>query len=274
MTSSRTLAAAAAAWVLVAATPAGAQESVPAPTPPATAPAPTTAAPDAEKSACVAGLDRAQSLEASKKLREARASYLTCSAENCPALVREDCARSLVALDAALPSVVFSALADGHDVADVRVLVDGELLTDKLDGRAFPLDPGAHVVRFERASGGARVLDMPLVVRQGEKNRLVSATFATTLPKEEEVKPEGKRPFPLLPVVFAATGVVALGGGLVLRLRADSDADDLRRSCAPSCDPSERNALSDKLVLANVALGIGLGALALSAATWIFAPSR
>jgi hypothetical protein len=154
------------------------------------------------------------------------------------------------------------------------VLVDGELVTDRLDGHAFPLDPGAHVVRFERASGTARVIDMPLVVRQGEKNRLVSVTFTPALAKDEESKPEGTRPFPILPVAFAATGVVALGGGLVLRLRADSDADDLRHSCAPSCDPAERNALSDKLVLANVALGIGLGALALSAATWIFAPSR
>jgi hypothetical protein len=264
MTPSRTLAAAAAAWVLVAATPARAQDAEKLPEP----------AVSPEKSACVAGLDRAQSLEASKKLRAARASYLACSAEGCPELVREDCARSLVALDAALPSVVFSALAEGRDVADVRVLVDGELVTEGLDGRAFPLDPGAHVVRFERAAGGARAVDMPLVVRQGEKNRLVSVTFTSPLPKEEETKPEGKRPFPILPVAFAATGVVALGGGLLLRLRADSDADDLRRSCAPACDPSERNALSDKLVLANVALGIGLGALALSAATWIFAPSR
>jgi hypothetical protein len=264
MMRSRTLALAgvAAAWVLVAATPARAQ------TPEAAGP--TT--PD--KSACVARLDRAQSLEASKKLREARASYLACSAEGCPELVREDCARSLVALDAALPSVVFSALAEGRDVADVRVLVDGELLTDKLDGRAFSIDPGAHVARFERPTGGSRVIDMPLVVRQGEKNRLVSVTFVSTHPKDEATKTEGKRSLPIIPLAFAATGVVALGGGLVLRLRADSDADDLRRSCAPACDPSERDALSDKLVLANVALGIGLGALALSAATWIFAPPR
>jgi hypothetical protein len=78
--------------------------------------------------------------------------------------------------------------------------------------------------------------------------------------------------FPVLPVILGGTGLLALGGSFYVRLNADSDADRLRNSCAPSCDQSSRDALSDKLVVANVALGVGIGAIALAAATWLFDP--
>ena len=200
----------------------------------------TTLAPKAE---CVSHLDRAQSLQTARKLRDARASYLACSAPACPELLREDCARSLVELDAALPSFVFSARADGHDVTDARVLLDGEAVSAALDGHAVALDPGTHVVRFERAGGG--VSEMRVVAREGERNRGVSATFMTTTPEPTMPKPEAG---------------------------SSRDADRLRSSCAPSCDQSSRDALSDKLVVANVALGVGIGAIALAAATWLFDP--
>jgi len=229
--------------------------------------APAPAAPKAE---CVAQLDRAQSLQTARKLRDARTSYLTCSAAGCPELVREDCSRSLVELDAAMPTVVFSARADGRDVTDARVLLDGEAVASALDGHSVALDPGNHVVRFERSGGG--VFEVKLVAREGEKSRAVSATFVSgTDPVVEKPRVESGR-FPLLPVILGGTGLLALGGSFYVRLKADSDADSLRSSCAPHCDQSSRDALSDKLVVANVALGIGIGAIALAAATWLFDP--
>jgi hypothetical protein len=174
----------------------------------------------------------------------------------------------LVELDAALPTVVFSARADGHDVTDARVLLDGEAVASALDGHAVALDPGNHVVRFERTGGG--VSEVRLVAREGEKNRSVSATFMGATPAEKPKMESGR--FPVLPVILGGTGLLALGGSFYVRLNADSDADRLRSSCAPSCDQSSRDALSDKLVVANVALGVGLGALALAAATWLFDP--
>ena len=230
------------------------------------APASATATPKAE---CVGQLDRAQSLQTARKLRDARASYLACSADTCPDLVREDCARSLVELDRAMPTVVFSARADGRDVTDARVLLDGEAVATALDGHAVALDPGNHVARFERAGGG--VFEVKLVAREGEKSRAVSATFVTgNAPADKPAMESGR--FPILPVILGGTGLLALGGSFYVRLNADSDAESLRSSCAPSCDQSSRDALSDKLVVANVALGIGIGALALAAATWLFDP--
>lgn len=246
---------------VLASAPAGAEEaSVASPESAATAP----------KVECVGQLDRAQSLQTARKLREARTSYLACSAPSCPELVREDCSRSLVELDAALPTVVFSVRAEGHDVSDARVLLDGEAVSSALDGHAVALDPGSHVVRFERVGGG--VSEVRLVAREGEKNRPVSASFVSATPAEKPKMESGR--FPLLPVVLGGTGLLALGGSFYVRLNADSDADRLRSRCAPSCDQSSRDALSDKLVVANVALGVGVGALALAAATWLFAPRR
>jgi hypothetical protein len=260
LTSQTKLASVAASLVVVLASATAAADE-------AATPESTSAAPKAE---CIAQLDHAQSLQSARKLREARASYLACSAGSCPELLREDCARSLVDLDATIPSVVFSARADGHDVTDGRVLLDGEAVSSALDGHAVTLDPGTHVVRFERAGGG--VSEMRIVAREGEKNRSVSATFMSSTPEPEKPKVESGRGFPVLPVILGGTGLLALGGSLYVRLNADSQADQLRGSCAPSCDQSSRDALSDKLVVANVALGVGIGAIALAAATWLFDP--
>lgn len=231
----------------------------------ATAPETASAAPKAE---CVDQLDRAQSLQTARKLRDARASYVACSAATCPELVREDCSKSLVELDSAIPTVVFSARADGHDVTDARVLLDGEAVASALDGHAVTLDPGSHVVRFERAGGG--VSEVRLVAREGEKNRSVAAAFVTSTAPEKPKAESGR--FPILPVVLGGTGLLALGGSLYVRLNADSQADHFRSTCAPSCDQSSRDALSDKLVVANVALGVGIGFIALAAADWLFDP--
>ena len=224
-----------------------------------------------EKAECVSHLDRAQLLQSARKLREARAHYLSCSAAACPELVRDDCSKSLVELDASMPTVVFSARADGHDVGDARVLLDGEAVASALDGHPVQLEPGNHVARFERTGGGA--VEIKLVAREGEKNRAVTATFATDVKEKPAVKQESGR-FPVLPVVLGSAGLLSVGGSIWLRVDAGNDADRLRASCAPACDSAARDGLSDKLVVANVALGAGIGLVALAAATWLFDPHR
>ncbi|HSO31424.1 MAG TPA: hypothetical protein VLT33_02880 [Labilithrix sp.] len=236
---------------------------------PATAGAQDNAATPTPKAECVSQFDRAQSMQTARKLQEARASFLACASPSCPDLIREDCTRSLVELQRALPTVVFSARADGHDVTDARVLLDGEAIASALDGHAVTVDPGSHLARFERQGGG--VYEVRLVAREGEKNRPVSATFVSTTPAPEKPKAESGR-FPTLPIILGGTGLLAVGGSFYLRLDANADAERLHNSCAPSCDQSSRDALSDKLVVANVALGVGIGAIALAAATWLFDP--
>ncbi len=234
--------------------------------------APASAQPEsretaARKAACVAAHDRASSLSSVRRLKAARAELVSCSADTCPDVVREDCARSLLVLDTQLPTIVLGAQVDGHDVSDARIVLDGEAITPA-PGRSFPLDPGQHLAQFEQ--GGNRV-EVKFVAREGEKNRLVTGQFVSKLPVPvvpTRERGEARR-LPVLPILLAGTGAVALGGGLFLRLRADSDAADLKSTCAPLCDPHQRDALSDQLVLSNVAIGLGAGALALAAATYL-----
>jgi hypothetical protein len=71
--------------------------------------------------------------------------------------------------------------------------------------------------------------------------------------------------------VLGGVGLAAIGGGVFMRMSAATDADRLQSSCAPTCDSSERSALSDRLVISNVALGVGAVALTASAITWLIA---
>lgn len=250
-------------------TPAQPPTSAQSPAPAQPAANPTTFSSDA-KAFCVTNVDRAQSLQTARKLKAAREAWVSCASEACPELVREDCAKSLEKLDATMPSIVFSATADGRDISDAKVFLDGDAIPSALDGHAVTIDPGAHVAKFERLGGGG-TFEVHIVAREGEKNRLVTAAFMTMKPKKDRT--EGAR-FPVVPVALAGVGVVALGGALFMRLRADSDAEDLHATCAPACDQSQRDSLSDKLVVSNIAFGVGVGALALAAAAWLFDSNR
>jgi hypothetical protein len=128
------------------------------------------------KQACSAAYDATQTLRDEGKLIDARKQALACSAPTCSAYVVKDCARWLAEIEASTPTVVFTAEdASGADTVAVRVSVDGRLVCDKLDGKAVPMDPGDHVVRFELS--GADPIEQKLLIRQGQKDRSVATSF-------------------------------------------------------------------------------------------------
>jgi hypothetical protein len=230
----------------------------------------STPASPASKAACVQAHDRAQTSASDRRLKSAREDFLECAKDACPSIVREDCSRSLTEVDAVIPSVVFSATAEGGDVSDVRVLLDGAVVTEHIDGRARDVDPGPHVVRFER-SGNAPI-EVRVVAREGDKNRVVTASYAparifTPVPAIRE-----ERRLPMVPLVIAGFGLAAIGTGTYLRVRTDADAADMQRRCAPTCDPADRDALSDRIAMSNVSLAVGIGAIGVSAILWLLDP--
>jgi hypothetical protein len=247
---------------------------------PASAPA---AAPT--KEACIASFDRGQRAQSDRALRRALSELIVCSQESCPSLLRADCAGVLSEVRSALPSVVFAADdGNGHELTDVKVYAGSELLAGRLDGRAVAIDPGTLDLRFERVGQPAVVVSR--MIREGEKSRVIRVSLVapgagpasgnrTGGDAGADVL-AGKRTAAgwVLPGSFAAVGLAGLGVALYTRLSFDSRVDELRRSCAPDCSQSQRDDLSGTVVTSNVALGVGVGALALSVVTWfLMAPS-
>ncbi|WP_437685670.1 hypothetical protein [Sorangium sp. So ce176] len=224
--------------------------------------------------ACFTASEEGQRLRDEGRLREARARFIACGAAACPALVRSDCAGWLADVTARVPTLILSAEDDqGQDAADVRVTLDGAPLAARLDGKAVEVDPGEHVLRFERA--GSDPVALRLVVREGEKLRRVSARLAppataragaatpgggVTAPREDQAASPPASSL-LLPI---ALGGVAAAGGVAyaaLGLSARADADRLRATCAPRCAEADVDAVRTKVIAANVAFGVGVAAL-------------
>ena len=163
-----------------------------------------------------------------------------------------------------------------NDLADVRLYVDGKLVREKLDGSPLPLDPGAHVFRFE--ARGLPPVERSQIVRPGEKLRVVSVTLVdprkavapTPPPSHGPVEPGPAPPKPPSVLVSrfaaAATGVLAgvgalaLGGFGLLRWSGMTDYDNLFMTCKPNCTANSVDSVREKLIISDVALGVGVAA--------------
>ncbi|WP_437507577.1 hypothetical protein [Sorangium sp. So ce1099] len=233
---------------------------------------------DAE--ACFTASEEGQRLRDEGRLREARARFISCGSAACPALVRSDCAGWLSDVTARVPTLILSAEDEqGQDVADVQVTVDGAPLAARLDGKAVEVDPGEHVLHFERA--GSAPVALRLVVREGEKLRRVSTRLVRSAgprggagvpgggapaPEEGALPPRGEgaaSPASALLLPIALGGVAAAGGVAyaALGLSARADADRLRTTCAPRCAEADVDAVRTRIVGANIAFGVGVAAL-------------
>ncbi len=201
-----------------------------------------------EKRECVAASEKAQQLRNAGKLIEARDQLAVCGRAECPKIVQGDCTQWMAEVLNALPTVIPAAKdRAGKDIVDARLTIDGKPVTDTLDGKAVPVDPGVHTFRFE--TKGAAPIEQQVVVRQAEKNRILPVTFAigedaaTKQHDEQQQQPSGgaeKSSGP--PIVgFALAGAGLVGGGIAayLGLSADSDARNLRDTCAPKCTQSQ-----------------------------------
>ncbi len=204
------------------------------------------------------------------QLREARKHFVACAAETCTKALRVDCARWLEEVDASLPTVVFGAKdASGADVFDIHVYVDGEPVEGQDQGKAVGLDPGPHTVRIVRT--GAESIEQKILLRVGEKNRAVLATFPAsgeTSPKEQPKPPpppaEGGG-ISTGAIIFGAVGVLALGSFGYFAVSGANEKSRLRGQCAPACTDEEIDTLRTSYIAADVSLAVGLVSLGIAA---------
>lgn len=249
------------------------------------------------KEECLDAHSKAQDLQQSSQLAEAKRLFLVCAQGTCPALVQSDCAKYGEELGRTVPSVSFSARdAKGADLFDTQVFVDEKLVASRLDeGKAYDIDPGKHTVKFVRA--GADPVIVNVVATVGEKGRNISATFgggpvaappatqpapangAATMSTTTTYPTTKKRSRPVYPLVIAGVGAAAGITGLVLGIvglgKVPDNCDKGTNECAaPPGDKSFDDAKSG-MGLANVGLGLGIGGavVAIGGVVWYLVSS-
>jgi hypothetical protein len=211
--------------------------------------------------------------------REAKAGHLKLADERftacastlaCPAAIQTECAQFLRDVERSLPTVVLTAHdALGHDVEQARVYAGDELLTDRLDGRAIAIDPGAHSFRFVFADGE---VSTELSIKQGERNRKISVAA----PAAPLARPEPAERRPLSPPFWIASGVGVAGlaswGVFALLGHGRQTAVE---ACSPRCSESARtdyDAMRRDYLVADVSLGVGLAAAGVATWLWLDRP--
>ena len=219
--------------------------------------------------ACIDAATLGQTLRDAGKLVGARDAFRSCAVESCPLLVRADCGTWASQVTATIPTLVVGARDPaGNDLLDVRVLADGVLLAERVDGRPRELDPGPHRLRFERDATPATTVD--IVLRAGESARAVMATVGSpppvppvppVPPAEPRAGGSPVRGRAIALVTLGGVALVAAGGLAFFGLRAGDEAEDLRTRCAPRCTPDDTRALRTDLTIADVAMGIGIASL-------------
>jgi hypothetical protein len=220
---------------------------------------------------CLAASDSGQKDRDTGHLLEARKQLLTCSRDVCPKLVRSDCEKWASDVQERLPTVVFGARdARGADLVDVGVDVDGVTMTTKLDGRALPVDPGEHRLRFTHE--GSAPVEQTVVLREREKGRSIVVEF-TAQPEatpERPPAPTGGKRAPVLAYVLGGFGALSLGSFAYFGFTGQSDASTLRSSCAPHCSDSSVSNVRTKLLVADISLGVGVVSLGVAGYLLLF----
>jgi hypothetical protein len=224
----------------------------------------------AESRECAAAAEAGQLLRNSGKLVQARDQLLTCM-KVCPRLVQNDCGPWLHDVEARLASIVIRATdPSGREITDVRVMVDGTALTSRLDGLAVPVDPGVRKLTFEHDGHPTIVQDV--TIREGEKARAITVRFEdppVAKPEPPPYPPHREARLPTSAIILGGVGVVGMGLFTVYHVSAKNDLDTLREGCAPRCPESEVEAVDRKIFVSNVALGVGIAALAAAVVVWI-----
>jgi hypothetical protein len=234
---------------------------------------------------CLAAHEQAQIQRMDSKLIEAMAQLRKCSEAECPAFIRGDCIRWLEEVHNAIPTVSLVASSEDGDESDVEVFIDDELLTDHLDGRAFELNPGIYVFRFERPPADPVV--KRVILREGEKNRLVSAQFDLRPdPKPEPAEPvapeapapkpvmEEYRPVPFATYVLSGTALVAGATAGLLGASATNSRDDAEEACAPLCSDADLAPTRRRAIAADVSAGIAIAAAGAAVYFYVKRPTR
>jgi hypothetical protein len=128
-----------------------------------------------EARTCRSAYDKAQDLERSSRLIEAKESLQSCARPRCGRRLQQVCAAKFSLIESDIPSVVL-LVTDGTGAprVDVGVKMDGAPLATEIDGRALPVDPGLHEFSFSTIDGVFAT--RKVLVGQGQRNRPIEVS--------------------------------------------------------------------------------------------------
>jgi hypothetical protein len=205
--------------------------------------------PKETKARCIDANTQSQSFRRSGNFSGARAQLRICIDARCPKIVRNDCAQRLDELDRAQPTVVFDAKDPaGADLSAVKVTLDGNPWTERLDGTALPIDAGEHSFTFEVP--GQPPVNRRLVLEEGEKGRREHIVIGVPKPLPPRVVPAPPvSPPPPEPVrggsgigkpiglVVGGLGAAGIAAGAVFGLMTKAAIDRQKQECpSDGCD--------------------------------------
>ena len=223
----------------------------------------TASADEDVKAACLQDHERSQVLRMEGELLSARSALERCARRECPPAVVDDCVRWHDEVKALVPSIILAAKSERGDEPGVRVYIDGEPVTEPLEGRPMELDPGSYQLRF--VLPGRKPIERQIIVREGDQYRPITVDFSPPEPKREsEAKGTPHRPTPTAVYYLGAVGAVGLVASAGFALSARSERNDALDSCAPLCDESTVDRVRTKAMVADVAAGVGVVGLALA----------
>lgn len=234
---------------------------------------------------CSSAYEDAQRQRLKGEFIEAARAAQVCSQAECNSLIVQECIRLYEQLQQDTPSMVFSAHnGKGEELFDVKVQVDGQLVTERLDGRPIELNPGPHTFHFE--AEGLPPVEAKHTARVGDRNRLLEIVLGKPEPQQTKPEPQPistpvapppeppkkKATIPVASWVLGGVGVLGLAGFGYFRLAATKDYNDYGRTCSPRCNPDDVDKIHSKFQLSYVSLGVG--AAALGGAALLFVVTR
>jgi hypothetical protein len=214
-----------------------------------------------DKEQCISESEAGQGLALDRKFVEARSHFVACARDVCPLTLVRDCTAELARVDASIATVVLSARdVDTDRPIESRVLIDGVRVSAPLDGRALPINPGSHVIRFELKTGAVR--EERVVIEEGARLKPLVGAFDLGTTKRKT-----GAGLPALAYVFGAVGVVGLGASAFFGVEALTQWNELRSKSPTQYTSSDVTSLKTKQLLADISFGVGI--VGLGTAVWL-----
>jgi len=234
---------------------------------------------------CLAASDASLKFATEHKLRAERAQLIQCAASTCPAAIHKECLSHVDEVNAQIPTIIIAAANHaGENLTAVKVSMDGEPLTDRLDGTALAVDPGEHTFTFEAA--GEPTLTKKLVIEQAQKDRHELVAFAVEHKEAASTPTTAATPLSrvlgtqrVVALVSGGIGVVGLGVGAVFgalavsqKASAESLCPGSGTTCSSSAGAQKWSTASSSGTVSTVGFVVAGAGLAATALFWFTAP--